>query len=239
MKLGILNAIHPQKSQINWGGSPVTTYIHFIESASDTFQYAGYEVAQGELPTSPEACDAYIISGSPRGVYDQDPWIPELSQFIRDSYSAGKKLVGICFGHQILAHALGGHAEKSEKGWGLGLSTFNITKSKPWMTDEPQQCTLYFAHQDQVMRPPPEAEILGGNDFCPFAFYTIDNRVFAIQGHPEFSRGIMEDILARAEGTVDPQRRQAAIQSLNNGTPDNSLVAKWVVNFLVDKPGKI
>lgn len=234
MKLGILNAIHPQKSQVNWGGSPVDAYIRFIENADATFDFASFEVAQGELPLSPDDCDAYIISGSPRGVYDQDPWIPGLSQFIRDCYTSGKKLVGICFGHQILAHALGGRAERSERGWGLGLSTFDITKSKPWMTNESRQCTLYFAHQDQVVRLPPAAELLGGNDFCPIAFYTIDNRVLAIQGHPEFSQDIMADILSRADETVDPQQLQAAFQSLSDGAPDNSLVAQWVVNFLVD-----
>jgi GMP synthase-like glutamine amidotransferase len=127
--LGILNAIHPEKSTVNWGGSPIDAYVRFFESVEAPFDYRGFEVAQGELPASPDVCDAYVITGSPRGVYDDDPWIAELSVFIREAYGAGKKLIGICFGHQILAHALGGQVEKSEKGLGLGRSVPRPGKS--------------------------------------------------------------------------------------------------------------
>ncbi|MCP4284122.1 MAG: GMP synthase, partial [Gammaproteobacteria bacterium] len=151
-----------------------------------------------------------------------------------DCYQAGKKLVGICFGHQILAHALGGHAEKSEKGWGLGLKTFDVTTPKPWMGDPPASCALYFIHQDQVMRLPPEAEHLGGNDFCPNAFFVIGDRVLGIQGHPEFTTGMMQDLLPLVEDRagITPQVYSAAVQATAHGTPDNQLVAQWVVNFL-------
>jgi GMP synthase-like glutamine amidotransferase len=232
MKLGILNAIHPDKSQVNWDGSPIDAYIRFFESANAGFEYMGFEVAQGQLPVSPEVCDAYVITGSPTGVYDVDSWIPGLSAFIRASYRGGKKLIGICFGHQMLAHALGGHAEKSEKGCGYGLSTFNIDGSKPWMTGNPKQCSLYFAHQDQVMELPPGAELLGGNEFCPNVLYTIDNRVLSIQGHPEFSTELMRDLVDLAKQKLDSTTHQAAVRSLGNGQPDNLMVANWMLNFL-------
>ena len=117
MKIGILDAFPPEElNTVSWNDTPVDAYIRFIESVEAPFEYEGYRVAQGEFPESPEACDAYLITGSPRGVYDSQPWIADLEKFIQDCYQAGIKLVGICFGHQILAHALGGHAEKSEKG---------------------------------------------------------------------------------------------------------------------------
>ena len=90
MKLGILNAIHPEKSQVNWEGSPIDAYIRFFEGVNADFEFAGFEVAQGQLPDSPDVCDAYVITGSPTGVYDVDAWIPELSEFIRASYRAGR-----------------------------------------------------------------------------------------------------------------------------------------------------
>ena len=152
MKIGILNAIHPETSKVNWQGTPVDAYIRFFESVSVPFDYAGFNVAQSEFPDTVDACDAYVITGSPQGVYDADPWIADLMQFVRDSYAAGKKLIGICFGHQVLAHALGGHSEKSDKGRGLGLKQFAVTTPKPWMTGQPGQYALYFAHQDQVMQ---------------------------------------------------------------------------------------
>jgi GMP synthase-like glutamine amidotransferase len=155
-------------------------------------------------------------------------------QFIRDSYQAGKKLVGICFGHQILAHALGGYAQKSEKGWGLGLKTFSVTGHKPWMTAMPAQCSLYFAHQDQIVTLPPQAELLGGNGFCPNAFFVIDDQVLGIQGHPEFSKPMMQDLLAPMAAELAPEVHETAVSSLDQGHPDNELVGKWLVNFLAN-----
>ena len=233
MKLGILNAKSPEPSVVNWDGTLVDLYIHFFESVNAPFTYVGYQVAQGQFPASPDECDAYIITGSLRGVYDTDDWIAVLSQFIRDSYKAGTKLVGICFGHQILAHALGGRAEKSEKGRNFGLKSFDVTQPKVWMSGKPDHCSLYFAHQDQVVKLPPEAELLGGNTFCPIALYEIDNRVLGIQGHPEFSVGIMQDILLMAEKALEPQMYEASARSLDNGAPDNQLVAQWIVNFIL------
>jgi len=233
MKIGILDAFPPGKSTVIWNNTPVDTYILFFESVNAPLEYKGYLVAQGQFPESPDSCDAYVITGSPKGVYEDDPWIGDLQRFIQDCYRTGKKLVGICFGHQILAQSLGGHAEKSGKGWGLGLHTFELSTRKSWMTDTPDQCSLYFVHQDQVLQLPPEAELLGGNDFCPNLFYTIDNKVLSIQGHPEFGTEIMGKIVHGRKEMVSAQVYQSALNSLDNGKPDNQLLAQWIVNFLI------
>ncbi|MCP4424144.1 MAG: GMP synthase [Chloroflexi bacterium] len=232
MKLGILNAIHPNESKVNWGGTPIDAYIRFFQDVNAPFEYAGYRVAEGQFPASPTECDAYVITGSPRGAYESEAWIIELMQFIRDAYQAGAKLVGICFGHQILAQALGGHVEKSEKGYGFGEKPFNVIGKKEWMTDAPNQCSLYFAHQDQVVALPPEAQLLGGNDFCPNGMYEINGRVLGIQGHPEFTPSIMEDIRVLVESTMEPGMYETAVASLQDSHPDNQLVGQWIVNFL-------
>jgi len=233
MKLGILNAIPAGTSVVDWGGTPVDTYIRFFESVNAPYTYISYQVAEGQFPSSPLDCDAYIITGSPRGVYDSDPWIGALVQFIRDSYREGVKLVGICFGHQILAHALGGRAGISEKGRGFGLKSFEIMQDKAWMDDRPDHCSLYFVHQDQVLKLPPEAELLGGNSFCPIALFEIENSVLGIQGHPEFSVGIMQDLLPMIRKELSPPIYEASVHSLDNGVPDNRIVGKWIVNFLL------
>jgi len=233
MKLGILNAFPPDENIINWHGTPVDAYIRFLELVQPPFEYVGYDVAGSQFPYSLDACDAYLVTGSPKGVYDADEWIAELAAFIRDAYQAGKKLVGICFGHQILAYALGGHSERSEKGWGLGLKTFDISEQKSWMTPGLAQCSLYFVHQDQVVRLPLGAELLGGNIFCPNLFFSIDDRVLGIQGHPEFSIDMMQDVLAARKNILGKQVYQAAMRSMDNGKPDNQLMAQWVANFLL------
>ncbi len=235
MKLGILNAFPPEESIIDWKDTPTDAYIRFLELAQPPFKYVGYDVAAMEFPDSVDACDAYLITGSPKGVYDEFEWIPNLRDFIREAYQAGKKLVGICFGHQILAHALGGHSERSEKGWGLGLKDFEIYEKKAWMTVDLSQSSLHFVHQDQVVQLPPEAELLGGNDFCPNIFFTIGDQVLGVQGHPEFTAEIMHEIIAARADIFGPGLCGLATSSIDNGAPDNQILAEWIANFLLTK----
>lgn len=225
MRLGILNAFPPGEEKINWQDTPVDAYIRFFERASPLFSYVGYDVAKGQFPDTPHDCDVYVITGSPRGVYDSDKWIAGLSEFIHDAYHTGVKLVGICFGHQILANALGGCTEKSEKSWGLGLKPFDIFRGKPWMVDQPKTCSLYFIHQDQVVQLPPNAELLGGSDFCPNALFVIGNQVLGIQGYPEFTAEIMADIFQELEKTIDRKLYETALCSMKNDRPDNQRFA--------------
>lgn len=233
MKLGILDALDsPRLEYITWHGSTTGTYIHFLKSVDAPFTYESYIVSKDEFPATVDECDAYLITGSVSGAYEDEPWISTLIQFIRDCHAANKKLVGICFGHQVLAHALGGKAEKSDKGWGLGLKTFDITDNKPWMNGSQGQCSLYYSHQDQVVQLPPNAERLGGNEFCENAFFAIGDQVMGIQGHPEFTTNIMQEILSNPKETVPQEVNETAVSSVENGRPDNQLVAHWIVNFL-------
>ncbi len=232
MKLGILNAIHPDASKVNWGGTPVDAYIRFLESAHPNFTYTGYNVAQGIFPAAPEENDAYIITGSPNGAYDPDPWIARLGQFIREGYADGRKFVGICFGHQMIAQALGGRVQKWPGGWGFGLRTFNINQPKLWMNGRPDHVSLYFAHQDQITKLPSGAELLASDPFCAIDMYTIGSQILGIQGHPEFTTAIMADLFTLIKDKMESTTYNTAVQSVRNGRPDNELMAEWIVNFL-------
>lgn len=234
-KVGILCAIDPQTSQVAWNGSPIDAYIRFLRRADSSFVYAGYFVANGHFPSSPEDCDAYVITGSPQGVYDSHLWIGQLMDFIRQGVSAGKKFVGICFGHQVLAEALGGHVRKSEKGWGLGLRQFTLEKKPSWVENGVGECSLYFAHQDQVIELPEGAHRLGGNAFCPNAMFELDGLVLGIQGHPEFDTTIMRSIVDLAKENGNPAQQQvaeAAILAENDHAPEADLMARWIVDFI-------
>jgi GMP synthase-like glutamine amidotransferase len=230
--LGILNAIPFDPDRVVMDNQPVDAYIRFFEQVNPPFEYRGYAVHQGEFPGAPDECDAYLITGSPKGVYDRDPWIAELSQFIRQASDKGRRLVGICFGHQILAHAREGHAENYDRGWGIGRHSFELVRTKPWMNDKPDLCSLYFIHQDQVIDLPPGAERLGGNAFCPNAFYAIGDQVVGIQGHPEFTEHTMRNLLRWYQGKLEPPVHETAVRSMEHGEPDNLLVAQWLVSFL-------
>ena len=100
------------------------------------------------------------------------------------------------------------------------------------MEPVPDSCSLYFVHQDQVTQLPPEAELLGGNDFCPNLFFSIDDQVFGIQGHPEFTPDLMRAIVKTREKFVGAEPYAEALDSLDSGTPDNRLFAQWITKFL-------
>jgi GMP synthase-like glutamine amidotransferase len=234
MKIGILDVNPPHAHSVDWNKTPFDAYVRFLERAKPSFEYENYAlVSEGKFPSSPETCDAYLITGSPKGVYEDDAWLVELKTFIQDAYKAGKKLIGICFGHQMIAHSLGGHVEKSKKGWGLGKKDFNLYTEKKWMTDFIESPSLYFVHQDQVMELPPKAELLGGNEFCPNLFYTIGDQVLGIQGHPEFPEALVREIIETRLEVVGAELQAKALRSLDESKPNNQLFAEWIVNFLL------
>lgn len=231
MKLGILNATTPAE-EAHFQMPELANFQRFFAQTSHNLTLVEYRITEGDFPPTVTACDAYLVTGSPQGVYDPDPWIATLADFLRHSFAAGRKLVGICFGHQMLAHALGGHAEKAAAGWGMGLRRFAIAATPPWMMPAPPQGQLYFCHQDQVVRLPAGAQRLAGDAFCPNTIFVIGDQVLGIQGHPEFSTAFMARLIdalgEQAGATVAAQ----AAASLQSGAPDGAVVAQWVVNFL-------
>ena len=170
---------------------------------------------------------AYLITGSPAGVYDPLPWIEPLQQFIRDAGDG--KMVGICFGHQVMAEALGGHVEKSDKGWGAGLHRYSIVHSEPWI-DSVGAIAIPASHQDQVVVQPPNTDVVAASDFTPFAALAwTDRPAISFQFHPEFSPAFAKALIEQRYDVVpDPD---AAIASLD-GPNDSARVGGWIRNFL-------
>lgn len=190
-----------------------------------------YQANQGELPDDVDECDAYLISGSKAGVYDALDWLPPLRQFIEKAYVQEIKLLGICFGHQLLADTLGGKAEKSSKGWGVGAMTSRRYGNAKWMDPLVDELCLLYSHQDQVSKLPTSAERILGSDFCQFAGYQIPGRVLAFQGHPEFTRDYCARLMMLRKQRYAPGQYEQAMDSLSQ-TLDDHVVTKWMINFL-------
>lgn len=236
MKLGILNACSPA-DEAEFGSEEFQSFQAFLAMAEHDFTLSEYRITEGHFPDSPTECDAYLITGSPKGVYDDEPWIGQLQAFIRAVHERQHKLVGICFGHQILAHALGGHAEKSEKGWGIGRHTVEVHSQRPWMEPPLPSGGFYFCHQDQVTTLPTAAKRLAGNDFCPNGMFVIGDeefgdRVFGLQAHPEFTPEVMGKALAWLQTQMDSETVARAEANTIGHDVDNAVMAQWIVNFL-------
>jgi GMP synthase-like glutamine amidotransferase len=190
------------------------------------FEVESFDVQAGELP-EPAAHGAYLITGSPAGVYDPLPWIEPLQQFIRDA--GDSRMVGICFGHQVMAEALGGHVEKSDKGWGAGLHRYEIVRREPWM-DGAREITAPASHQDQVVVQPPNTEVVAESAFTPYAALAwTDRSAISFQSHPEFSPAFAKALIEKRYDVVP--NPEAAIASLD-APNDNARVGQWIRNFL-------
>lgn len=195
-----------------------------------------FDVALGETLPDLNSCDGYILSGSPKAAYEKDPWIIELGDFIRKAHTLKKKIVGICFGHQLIAHSLGGLAEKSPSGWGVGVHKFQILEHREWMkpklTTPKQTMALLFSHQDQVTRLPEDSTLLAGNKFCPYQMFTIGNHILGMQGHPEFNVKFAKGRLTARFERIGAEKVKQAMQTLEEET-HGQILGQWIRHFLL------
>lgn len=201
------------------------------QDGSDELLLKNYPVVDGIFPNAPDDHDGYIITGSRHGVYEPHDFIAPLKSFIQACFARHIPQIGICFGHQIIAEALGGKVIKSPKGWGVGIRKVNVVKTANWMANAPHTIDLIYFHQDQVIDLPDGAEIVAGDDFCPFAGFAIDDRIFTLQGHPEFDEGYVHELLAIRGSDMDDTVRQTASDSLSLGH-DGLLAGEWMLRFL-------
>ena len=192
--------------------------------------FTNYQVVDGIFPSDVSAYDGYIITGSRHGVYEDLPFIAPLMRFIQECYAKDIPQVGICFGHQALAQALGGHVEKSSKGWGVGIRKVNVVETTNWMEKSSDTLDLIYVHQDQVTQLPKGATALAGDTFCPNAAFAIGNSVFSVQGHPEFDKDYVHELLAIRGKDMGDEVTKAASASLAGGH-DGPLVGQWIMAF--------
>lgn len=192
MKIGILATGSNEGELLKRFGSFAQMTEQMLARGGFSFQV--WDLCLGEFPESHRDCDSWVITGSPASVYEPLGWIVPLEQLIGDISQARQGLVGICFGHQIIAQALGGVVEKAKAGWVLGVDRYLATeKGMPLLGGEPHH--LHVIHQDQVVTPPEGAETLAGSEFCSYGVLSYSSHILTVQAHPEFSREYMQALL--------------------------------------------
>lgn len=220
MHLGILQCGHVP-DEVAAGDGPYETLFRKL------FAHRGYSqtlwsVVDGDFPDSPQDADAWLITGSKHGAYEDHPWIPRLEALIRDIRDAGIPMVGSCFGHQIIAQALGGKVEKFHGGWSVGRTEYKLG-------DRP--LTLNAWHQDQVTDLPEGATVHASSDFCANAIMAVGPRILTVQPHPEFPDSVIDTLIETRGKALPPDLAENARAQLGAAN-DSHLIADWLADVL-------
>jgi GMP synthase-like glutamine amidotransferase len=201
---------------------PYAAMFHrMFDATGNGFTYETVRVSEGETLPDPRDLEAVVLTGSAAGVYDDLAWMEPLRGFIRDAYEAKTPMLGICFGHQIMADALGGDVRKSDKGWGLGRHSYGVLARPRFMGAAPAALAVACSHQDQVITPPKDAEVILGSGFTPYAGLAYANgAALSFQPHPEFDDDYTLALAELRRGRAPDAVVDAALASV--ATPSDS-----------------
>lgn len=219
MKIGILQCGHlPKAITARWGDYD-TLYPQLLNGHG--FEFTPYFVVDGQFPDHIGATDGWLVTGSRHGAYEDHDWIPPLEDLIRQIRDAGQPLVGVCFGHQIIAQALGGRVEKFGGGWAIGATQYDLPEGR---------LTLNAWHQDQVTQRPPGAQVLASNGFCENAMLGYGDRIWSLQAHPEFEAGFLADLIRENRGGSAPDAVLDAAEARLAQPLDNAQIAAKIAS---------
>lgn len=234
MKLTIIETgLPPVVIRDNYPGGYPLMFERLFSAVAPDMSFETFSLIAGDLLPDPETLEAILITGSAYGVYDDVSWMRPLKEWIGFAAEHKVPMIGICFGHQVIADALGGDVRKSDKGWGLGRHTYQVERHYDWMMPDADRFSVGVSHQDQVLVAPIGAEVLAGNAFAPNAALVYSRApIISFQCHPEFSDAFLADLyLARKGCPLSGQQVEEAIASFRT-MDDNARLAHWIVNFL-------
>lgn len=232
MKLCILETDRPAEAFLPAHGTYAGMFERWLTPVLPEATFRNIFIAGGEaLPDDPDLFDAYLVTGSSAGVYEQHPWIAPLEAFLRELRTRNRPVAGVCFGHQVMAQAYGGKVEKSAAGWVLGRQDHTLSPEGASFFGTDQLAALSF-HQDQITALPPGTARLMSNDSSPNGglVYT-DFPAISVQFHPEFQPDYIHDLLIAYQGDRVPIDRALNALATLDGTLDNDRVARGFAEF--------
>lgn len=208
-----------------------------------------YDIREGQYPQDLKSLDGFISTGSSLSVYDEEEWISQFEDFLRELYKKKLKYFGVCFGYQMLARALGGKVVKARQGWMVGVKSVEVHSSQDWMSIDPRpnsehvsasegaidlKVNVISSHQDQVVSLPANGVPIASSEGCPYAMFVVGDSLAGIQGHPEFQTAYAQPLLESRRGLIADDIVDAGILSFGKAL-DSQVVARWVIQFMKKK----
>lgn len=239
LEIGILRADDVRPELVNAFGEYPEMFENLLRTAnaSEDFLeckdliFTSYAVNQGVYPTEIDSHDAYIITGSKSGIYDDEDWIQALKQYVLRLNAKNKNLIGICFGHQLIAEALGGHAGKASCGWEIGVKQAVMFKGGDPRFSGVSEFCLAYSHQDQVLEKAPGSQVLAATPNCPIAMTSLGSHILTFQGHPEFVKSYARALFELRESSYPAEVYSECKASLSIET-QHLKVAHWMIDFM-------
>ena len=231
MNISILKTDAVRPEWVATFGEYPDMFERLLTLVDPTLSFQVWDVEQGALPPTTDGVDGFIITGSKSSVYEDKPWIRQLEDFVRRLHRERRKVVGICFGHQLIAQALGGLVDKSPEGWGVGVHSYAITAPTLSADGQGEVLSLLASHQDQVMSAPVDAEVVAHSEHCPIAGFKIADHILTFQGHPEFIPEYSREIMHFRRSMIGDERVYAGMASLDAIEHQGERVARWMLSF--------
>ena len=235
MKIGILETGLPPSELGDVYGRYSEMFVQFLDDGDKTFSFEIFTVVKDQFPDSVDQCDGYLITGSKFSAYEDIPWIHRLKSLIQEIQKADLPMIGVCFGHQVIAEALGGKVEKYDGGWGVGIHQYKIDKPQPdILPDSQQNLSINAFHQDQIRVLPDGAEAFASSEFCEYAGVVYGDKILTVQAHPEFTIPFSDALISSDRADMVPtDTRKVALEGLKDSDAaiDSGLLSQMMQKF--------
>ena len=233
MRLGLLLVGHVAATSTDIAGDYPELFAALL---GPDVELVRYDLDEDRFPGSGRECDGWLLSPSRCSVYDAHPWITSAEDLLRELLVTERPYVGICFGHQLAAQALGAPVQRASDGWQVGVRDYEIVAPQSWMRPRRSSVALVASHEDQVLAVPDGAELLARADGCPIAGLTIGDRAWTLQPHPEFVPELADDLLHRRVELIGAAKVDAARATLRRPL-DRQVVGGWIREFFAERAG--
>jgi len=190
---------------------------------------AEFDAANGRLPDHTDF-DGVVVTGSRSSVYWDDAWIPSLIEYVADAADAGVPVLGVCYGHQVLAEALGGRVAGMD-GFEIGYNTVRHRGNDPLFEGIDEEFTVFTTHGDTVVDLPPSATLLAENDHGVHAFR--DGHCWGVQFHPEYDVDTARDVTDGKRERLGDARVDAVLEEITPDAYDAACEAKGIFDNFV------